>query len=284
MDYKARFYSPYINRFLQPDSIIPNPANPQSWNRYSYTFNNPIRYVDPDGHIPLLVVAVIVVAALAISACSVDQSPDDNSAILATAVHLVTSEGEHAGLGTQISDNTFITHGHYSYGDLTPDPTGEYLAELSVQNQSDVQALVGGSYGENVEGGTWEGGTTWVTTNSSLLGTAAQIASQETIASIGAGDFIDIVYWDDRREEIRVGSFEVTSQANGYIVFNNDGRINPGDSGGGIFYNGQLIGNVSTSTFMFGEIPISGSGNLIPSSVTSQTKGTRPIIKKVQAE
>ena len=30
MDYKARFYSAYLNRFLQPDSIIPNPADPQS--------------------------------------------------------------------------------------------------------------------------------------------------------------------------------------------------------------------------------------------------------------
>jgi RHS repeat-associated protein len=53
MDYKARFYSPYINRFLQPDTLIPGPENPQSWNRYSYTFNNPIRYVDPTGHRPL---------------------------------------------------------------------------------------------------------------------------------------------------------------------------------------------------------------------------------------
>ena len=35
MDYKARMFSPYINRFLQPDSIIPDLSNPQSWNRYS---------------------------------------------------------------------------------------------------------------------------------------------------------------------------------------------------------------------------------------------------------
>jgi len=52
MDYKARFYLPYLNRFLQPDTIIPDQFNPQSWNRYSYTFNNPIRYNDPDGHCP----------------------------------------------------------------------------------------------------------------------------------------------------------------------------------------------------------------------------------------
>ena len=29
---------------------MPNPANPQSWNRFSYVVNNPIRYSDPTGH------------------------------------------------------------------------------------------------------------------------------------------------------------------------------------------------------------------------------------------
>ncbi|MFT3893683.1 MAG: hypothetical protein QM730_18800 [Anaerolineales bacterium] len=40
-----------MNRFLQPDTIIPDPSNPQSWNRYSYTQNNPINFDDPTGHI-----------------------------------------------------------------------------------------------------------------------------------------------------------------------------------------------------------------------------------------
>jgi len=51
MDYKARFYSPYINRFTQPDSLIPSPANPQSLNRFGYVVNNPIRFNDPTGHV-----------------------------------------------------------------------------------------------------------------------------------------------------------------------------------------------------------------------------------------
>ena len=50
MDYKARFYSPYITHFSQPDTVIPQPYNPQSWNRYSYALNNPVRYNDPSGH------------------------------------------------------------------------------------------------------------------------------------------------------------------------------------------------------------------------------------------
>lgn len=50
MDYNARFYSPSLGRFIQPDSIIPDPANPQAFNRYSYVINNPVRYTDPTGH------------------------------------------------------------------------------------------------------------------------------------------------------------------------------------------------------------------------------------------
>jgi RHS repeat-associated protein len=50
MDYIARMYDPAIGRFIQPDSIVPNPANPQSWNRYSYVLNSPVNYIDPSGH------------------------------------------------------------------------------------------------------------------------------------------------------------------------------------------------------------------------------------------
>jgi RHS repeat-associated protein len=54
MDYKARMYSSYLGRFIQPDTVIPGVGNPQSWNRYAYVMNNPIKYSDPSGHIPCI--------------------------------------------------------------------------------------------------------------------------------------------------------------------------------------------------------------------------------------
>ena len=48
--YGARYYDPALGRFIQPDSIVPSPANSQALNRYAYVYNNPLRYTDPTGH------------------------------------------------------------------------------------------------------------------------------------------------------------------------------------------------------------------------------------------
>lgn len=47
----ARFYASNLGRFLSPDPLLNSgqPWAPQSWNRYSYTVNNPLRYIDPTG-------------------------------------------------------------------------------------------------------------------------------------------------------------------------------------------------------------------------------------------
>ncbi|MCA9959089.1 MAG: RHS repeat-associated core domain-containing protein, partial [Anaerolineales bacterium] len=46
----ARWYSPTLGRFISAATVVPDPANPQSYNRYSYVENRTIRYTDPSGH------------------------------------------------------------------------------------------------------------------------------------------------------------------------------------------------------------------------------------------
>jgi RHS repeat-associated protein len=64
----ARYFSSNMGRFTTPDEFSGGPVdlfgaadppgplpyadilNPQSLNKYSYAYNNPLRYVDPDGH------------------------------------------------------------------------------------------------------------------------------------------------------------------------------------------------------------------------------------------
>ena len=61
--YKARWYDPYLSRFSQPDQIIPDPYNPQDWNRYQYTRANPLKYTDPTGHFPWLLIPILIFIA-----------------------------------------------------------------------------------------------------------------------------------------------------------------------------------------------------------------------------
>lgn len=65
----GRIYDPDIGRFLQPDPVIQAPFNPQSWNAYTYVFNNPLTYTDPSGMIGIkerqwLGIAVTIAAAI----------------------------------------------------------------------------------------------------------------------------------------------------------------------------------------------------------------------------
>jgi RHS repeat-associated protein len=49
---RARYFAPYLNRFLTADSIVPDFANPRSLNPYAYAFNNPSNLTDPEGLCP----------------------------------------------------------------------------------------------------------------------------------------------------------------------------------------------------------------------------------------
>jgi RHS repeat-associated protein len=49
-NYNARLYDSESGRFISADTIVPDPTNPQSLNRYSYALNNPIRLFDPTGN------------------------------------------------------------------------------------------------------------------------------------------------------------------------------------------------------------------------------------------
>lgn len=50
LDYEARYYEPSIGRFLGVD---PHASSYPSWSPYTYVFNNPLIFIDPDGRDPI---------------------------------------------------------------------------------------------------------------------------------------------------------------------------------------------------------------------------------------
>jgi len=59
MYYVGRWVDVSLGRFTQPDSLIPDESYPQSWDRYAYVGNNPVKNTDPDGHCwPLCTMAI----------------------------------------------------------------------------------------------------------------------------------------------------------------------------------------------------------------------------------
>jgi RHS repeat-associated protein len=55
----GRVYDPVIARFLSPDPYVQAPDYSQSFNRYSYVYNNPLVYIDPDGEFAWFVPIII---------------------------------------------------------------------------------------------------------------------------------------------------------------------------------------------------------------------------------
>jgi len=59
----GRLYDPVLGRMLSPDNYVQAPDFTQGFNRYSYCFNNPMVYIDPDGEIawfaPYIIGAVV---------------------------------------------------------------------------------------------------------------------------------------------------------------------------------------------------------------------------------
>jgi RHS repeat-associated protein len=47
----GRMYDAKLGRFLSPDNYIQDPFSTQSYNRYGYVWNNPLKYTDPSGEL-----------------------------------------------------------------------------------------------------------------------------------------------------------------------------------------------------------------------------------------
>jgi RHS repeat-associated protein len=99
--YGARYYFPFIGRFISPDPAAVNPEMPITFNRYAYAANNPYKYVDPDGRLfgDVAKVGVIGVSAIAGGAIGYHYG-GKTGAVVGFALGALTAGTEPAAVAT----------------------------------------------------------------------------------------------------------------------------------------------------------------------------------------
>ena len=97
----ARYYSGPMGRFLNPDAPFADqyPGNPQSWNLYGYTRNNPLSLVDPSGR--------CVMPADATGATSLDAICKDVATIEGISERGIDLIMRHEGLELEIYERSY---------------------------------------------------------------------------------------------------------------------------------------------------------------------------------
>lgn len=87
-----------------------------------------------------------------------------------------------------------------------------------------------------------DAGTLYLALPQPMAAAPAQLASGASVKNLGFGSWLTVVFWENGQP----------TQAQFMVLWVKDGvatvadpakHINPGDSGGGAFYNGQLVGN-----------------------------------------
>lgn len=172
----ARFYDPKIGRFISPDVFVPDADNTQSYNRYSYVLNNPIKYSDPSGHFWMFALgAVIFTAAMTFEDPKIQMVGTIIGSILMGGGASALFESAIAQGATVQFTTSFISSG----GDLQAGAKGAVLGALSASVTYAIGH--GGSDGEGLFGGDVATG----------LGHAA---AQGVFSELQGGSFRDGVY------------------------------------------------------------------------------------------
>jgi hypothetical protein len=140
-------------------------------------------------------------------------------------------------LGTRVGPGAVLTHNHYH-----PAPEGA-RAEALVVTAARQAASVAPLAELDIETVNAE------TTRFALAGApalpAAPIAAAHTLAGLQAGDLITVVYWDDDAGALAQQDFPIAAVGAGVLTLADPEHvINGGDSGGGAFYRGELVGNI----------------------------------------
>jgi hypothetical protein len=143
------------------------------------------------------------------------------------------------GLGTVIAPHVILTHNHYG---------------LSLgRRPSDTLVIM------DKAGYTWRGravdaqlivinaSTSLIWLPASLSTPTAPLIESTILQQLAAGSWLTVNYWDDTAKVIAQRDFKIVQIKESVVTLADPKRlINSGDSGGGVYFNGKLIGDLDS--------------------------------------
>lgn len=135
----GRLYDPYLARFLSPDNYVQMPDFSQSFNRYSYCLNNPLKYTDPSGELFGIDDAIIAFTVFNMASSMMFAAYNGDNIWKAAGISLLSSAASY-GIGSIFG------------------PTGTFGHELLRAGahgfaSGAINALNGGSFGSGFASG-----------------------------------------------------------------------------------------------------------------------------------
>jgi hypothetical protein len=205
--------------------------------------------------------AITMLSGLAALPVTASANPIGQSAVVVPAVNIrilhswkiaqggVLHEYRDESLGTSIAPDLILTHNHYSR------PQSTWLEETYVFE--DV-------WGRSVQ---WQprslqltivdAETMLIRLPAGAFPDRATVADRTTVNRLAVGAWLTITYWDDATRQMLSHDFQIVQIKNGLATLADpDKHINRGDSGGGAFWQGRLIGNTKS-------IYADGAGNAL---------------------
>ena len=151
-NYDARLYDPGVGMFLTADTIVPDWTDPQSLNRYAYCRNNPVMYVDPDGHV--FGIENVVGAVIGAISAGIQSGWDFDSIMVGASVGFVSS-GVASWAGGVTSASVASATGEAAIGEFAGAVVGG--AAGGANSGGMYAAYYGGDIGEGILNGAVNG-------------------------------------------------------------------------------------------------------------------------------
>ncbi len=128
-----RYFSPVLKRFISVDPVRGKIANSQSWNRYSYVLNNPMRFTDPSGE----TIAIDDQDGLAL----IQHALDDEELASQLTMETVTEEHSFLGLFSWTTSKTIISNGDADWSN-SANPNARLIDAAAIDTSTEISFSV----------------------------------------------------------------------------------------------------------------------------------------------